>query len=87
MKKSIILGFVGAVITLLLSLGFSDLFHAWELKTLDARFQVRGSIETNPNIIMIDADDASAQQLGRWPWPRSLHTQMINFLSNENPGV
>ena len=87
MKKSIILGFIGAVITLLLSLGFSNLFQAWELKTLDARFQLRGSIETNPNIIMIDADDASAQQLGRWPWPRSLHTQMINFLSNENPGV
>ena len=87
MKRSIILGFIGAVITLLLSLGFSDLFQVWELKTLDARFQVRGSIETDPNIIMIDADDASAQQLGRWPWQRSLHTQMINFLSNENPGV
>jgi transcriptional regulator with PAS, ATPase and Fis domain/CHASE2 domain-containing sensor protein len=87
MKKSIILGFIGAVITLLLSLGFSDLFQAWELKTFDARFQIRGSIETNPNIIMIDADDASAQQLGRWPWSRSMHTQMINFLSNENPGA
>jgi len=87
MKKSIILGFIGAVITLLLSLGFSDLFQAWELKTLDARFQVRGSIETNPDIIMIDADDASAQQLGRWPWTRFLHTRMINFLSKENPGA
>ena len=87
MKKSITLGFIGAVITLLLSLGFSDLFQAWELKTLDARFQMRGSIETNPNIIMVDADDASAQQFGRWPWPRSLHTQMINFLSNEYPGA
>ena len=87
MKKTFLLGLLGAFITLLLSLGFSDLFQAWELKTLDARFQVRGSIETNPDIIMIDADDASAQQLGRWPWPRSLHTRMINFLSNENPGV
>ena len=87
MKKTIILGFIGAGIALLLSLGFSDLFQAWELKTLDARFQIRGSIETTPNIIMIDADDASVQQLGRWPWPRSLHTQMINFLGNENPGA
>ena len=87
MKKSIILGFIGAVITVLLSLGFSDLFQAWELKTLDARFQVRGSIETDPNIIMIDADDTSAQQLGRWPWKRSVHTRMIDFLSNENPGA
>ena len=87
MKKSIILGFIGGGITLLLSLGFSNLFQAWELKTLDARFQIRGSIETNPNIIMIDADDASAQQLGRWPWPRSLHTQMINFLGSENPAA
>jgi DNA-binding NtrC family response regulator/CHASE2 domain-containing sensor protein len=87
MKKSIILGFIGAIITLLLSLVFSDLFQAWELKALDARFQVRGSIETNSNIIMIDADDTSAQQLGRWPWSRSLHTQMISFLSKENPGA
>ena len=87
MKKSIYLGLVGAVITLLLNQGFSDLFQSWELKTLDARFQLRGSIETNPNILMIDADDASAQQFGRWPWSRSLHTQMINFLGNENPGA
>ena len=55
MKKTFLLGLLGAFITLLLSLGFSDLFQAWELKTLDARFQVRGSIETDPNIIMIDA--------------------------------
>jgi len=87
MKKSITLGFVGAVITLSVGLGFSDLFQAWELKTFDARFQMRGPIETNPSIIMVDADDISAQQLGRWPWPRSLHARMINFLSEENPGT
>ncbi|MDA0692792.1 MAG: sigma 54-interacting transcriptional regulator [Nitrospinae bacterium] len=87
MKKSLLPGLSGALLTLLLSSGFAELFQAWELKTLDARFQVRGSIETNPNIIMIDADDPSAQQLGRWPWPRSLHTQMINLLGDENPGA
>jgi transcriptional regulator with PAS, ATPase and Fis domain/CHASE2 domain-containing sensor protein len=87
MKKTLIIGFLGASLTIALAMGLSDLFDAWELKTLDARFKIRGPIETDPNIILIDADDPSAQVYGRWPWKRSAHAEMIGFLSQENPSV
>ena len=87
MKKSIILGFIGALITILLSSGFSDLFQAWEWKTLDMRFQMRGPVATDPNIVLIDADDESTKDFGRWPWQRSVHAKMIDFLSEENPSA
>ena len=86
-KKPYLFGFAGAVLTILLSIFFSDLFRDWDRKTLDMRFQLRGPITTDPNIVMIDADDPSAEVYGRWPWPRSVHAEMIDFLRQENSGV
>jgi len=87
MKKSLIIGFLGVSITIVLAMGFSDLFVAWELKTLDARFKIRGPIETDPNIIMIDADDASAKEFGRWPWNRNVHVAMLDLLNQGKAGA
>jgi CHASE2 domain-containing sensor protein len=87
MKKPIILGLLGAFITILLSSGFSELFQAWEWKVLDIRFQMRGPIATDPNIVMIDADDESVKDFGQWPWQRSIHAQMIDFLNEEKPNA
>lgn len=35
--------------------------------------------------VVIEIDDTSLQALGRWPWPRHLHTEMIEHL--ESAGV
>ncbi len=35
------------------------------------------------NIIIVAIDDNSLQQLGRWPWPRSTHAQLINVLNDD----
>lgn len=32
------------------------------------------------NPVIIEIDDSSLQALGRWPWPRHLHTEMIEHL-------
>jgi diguanylate cyclase (GGDEF)-like protein len=34
--------------------------------------------------ILIDIDDKSLQALGRWPWPRDVHAEMINTLIDAN---
>jgi len=34
-----------------------------------------------PDPILIDIDDKSLEALGRWPWPRHLHAEMINLLA------
>ena len=85
-KKSVLFGIAGAVLTILLSFLFPDLFRDWDRKTLDMRFQIRGPITTDPNIVMVNADDPSAEVYGR-KWSRSVHADMIDFLRQENSSV
>ncbi|MFJ3056190.1 CHASE2 domain-containing protein [Herbaspirillum sp. NPDC087042] len=37
------------------------------------------------DIVIIAIDDKSIAELGRWPWKRGLHAQLINLLDNANP--
>lgn len=36
-------------------------------------------------IVIVAIDDRSLQALGRWPWPRALHTRLIDRLSQAGP--
>ncbi|NIQ03900.1 MAG: CHASE2 domain-containing protein, partial [Nitrospinaceae bacterium] len=87
MKRYLILGASGALFTIVLSLIFSDLFQSWELKTLDTRFLLRGSLPTHPDIIMVDVDDASSDVYGQWPWKRTVHADMVHLLKEEGVKV
>lgn len=37
------------------------------------------------DIIIVAIDDYSLQQLGRWPWPRQRHAQLIDLLTPSQP--
>ena len=37
------------------------------------------------NIVIITIDDKSLAELGRWPWKRGTHAQLLNVLSNGAP--
>jgi len=87
MKKIFLIGLCGALVTIVVSLLAQDLFRSWELKTLDMRFAFRGEIDTDSSLVMIDADDASAKIYGNWPWDRSIHTQMLEFLKDADAAV
>lgn len=63
------------------------LFQDWENKTLDYRFKLRGNIPFSPEIALIDIDDRSISSIGRWPWPREKHAEMINILSESRAAV
>ena len=39
------------------------------------------------DIIIVAIDDYSLTQLGRWPWPRSLHAQLLDRISSAHPRV
>lgn len=41
-----------------------------ELKTLDARFQMRGIRKPDPNIVIVAVDNHSLERFGQWPWSR-----------------
>ena len=64
------------------SIGFKTL----ELKTYDARMRVVATgVGHPPPISLVLIDDHSIRQLeplvGRWPWPRVVHSLLIDFLA------
>lgn len=51
-----------------------------ELKTLDTRFQMRGTRPPGPAVVIVAIDQRSEDVLGRWPFPRSYFAQAVDFL-------
>ena len=58
---------------------FSDLFVAAQA----------GKIKPDPDIVVVAADEHSLEQLadyaGRWPWPRSVHGEMVQGIEAQKP--
>lgn len=57
--------------------------------TLERRFYDYGSTHTqrtpSDRIAVIAIDDASVSRIGRWPWSRDVHAQLIEKLSTAKP--
>lgn len=83
--------FCALAVFVLIRLG-NGLFADWENKTLDYRFKLRagfarGGLPIDPRVVLIDIDDESIQRIGRWPWERSHHAEMIRILSQSGAAV
>ncbi len=68
------------------SLFFGDkveFINLLELKTLDLRFYIRGLKTPADDIVIVAVDDVSIKHYGAWPWPRSVHANMLDFLNAE----
>ncbi len=50
----------------------------------DALMQL-GQREPLDDIVIIAIDNPSLQALGRWPWPRALHSDLLNTLAEAKP--
>ena len=64
----------------------TGLFEIPELKTVDLRTKIcRGNKALPSDIVLILIDESSLNALnkvtGRWPWPRYIHAELIDFLS------
>ncbi len=53
-------------------------FGYWSARVSDRLFLPR---PVSPSIMLVSIDDASIAQLGRWPWDRKIHAQIINKLT------
>jgi serine/threonine-protein kinase len=58
-----------------------------ELKMYDMRAKLRAGKPTTNDVVIVAVDDASIQQIGRWPWPRSYMAEMVDFLGNAGAKV
>ncbi|MFL5826335.1 MAG: CHASE2 domain-containing protein [Thermoleophilaceae bacterium] len=53
-----------------------------ERSTVDARFAIRGSEGPPKDVVVVQIDDSTFNRLGvQWPFPRSLHGELIDRLS------
>lgn len=42
-------------------------------------------LPVDPRILLVSIDDQSLKKLGQWPWPRSVHADLIDRLSTARP--
>jgi adenylate cyclase len=59
----------------------TDLFRPLEQGSLDARFSIRGTQERPGDLVVVQIDDVTFDELGeQWPFPRSFHARLIDHL-------
>ena len=64
------------------------LLDTLEYKTLDLRFQIRGPIDHKLPIVIVNIDQDSFDELDLpWPWPRTLHAELIRKLKSAGAKV
>ena len=73
-----------AVVALLLSVG-QPVLQRLELDLLDSLGRIVASLERGPEHsseqVIVAIDEPSLSALGRWPWPRDLHAQLLDRLA------
>ena len=76
----LIIGFCTATFfSIIYALGF---FGTWQDLASDKIFPSR---PVSNNIVIIEIDNASIEELGRWPWSRSVFAQLLSNISKANP--
>jgi adenylate cyclase len=58
-----------------------------EARTLDSRFRLRGPRKPSPSIAIVAIDQRSEDLLGRWPFPRTVFAQTLDFLHDAGARV
>jgi len=70
-----------AVGLLIIGIYSTPLLTRLEYISLDLLFKLRGPLPVSEKIVMIDIDDHSLDEIGRWPWSRDYHATMITILN------
>jgi adenylate cyclase len=77
----------GAFVVMLIVTNLPFLFLL-ELKGLDLLFLIRGSLPPPPEIVIVAIDEPSLAEISKqWPWPRSIHAQLIEQLKKAGARV
>ena len=93
-RVALILG-VGVVTAALGIVAYEfDILKSYELKTVDARFAIRGSTGTPDDVVNVLIDDVTFNELRRpdgrkvqWPYPRRLHAGVISEVAKGKPAA
>lgn len=53
--------------------------------SLNMLFRLRGALPAPDDVVIVAIDDRSLQQLGQWPWPRSVMAAVLDKLTMARP--
>ncbi len=67
-----------SVTLLITALYWAGAFIGIENRSIDVRFRLRGAQEPKTPIVIAAIDDEALQTIGKWPWPRKVHAQLID---------
>lgn len=66
----------------------SGIFESFERGALNYHFALRGPVMPHAPIVIVSIDEDSFDELNlQWPWPRSLHAQLVDHISQGKPAV
>ena len=86
LTRPLIIG--AALVTLVFLISQRGLLETPELKTLDLRFQMRGPVAPRLPLVIVSIDQDSFDDLNLpWPWPRTLHAELIRKLTQAGAKV
>lgn len=79
---------LAALVALLVALDPGGWLAAFELRTLDARHRAHAApTAASGQIVILDIGEATIARLapiyGRWPWPRSVHAEVVDYLAQD----
>jgi adenylate cyclase len=81
LRAMLVLVVAAALTALALILSFVDPLGKLEDDTIDARFAIRGTRAPPANVMLVRIDDDSFAEIDeRWPFRRSLHARVIDYL-------
>ncbi|MEK7116289.1 MAG: adenylate/guanylate cyclase domain-containing protein [Patescibacteria group bacterium] len=71
---------VGGFIGILSAAGlFAGVLNTWSMRVTDRLFL---AAPADRRIVIVAIDDASLGQIGRWPWPRTVHAKILHALTD-----
>lgn len=86
-----LLGFIG-ISLLFFILHNTPLFKSFEESSLDLRYRFfNDRTQFSDDVVIVDIDDESIKDLapayGRWPWPRRVYKDVIEFVNSGQPSA
>ncbi len=76
---------VGGGVGVLIAIGFlSGILNSWSSRATDRLFLPHTA---DPRIVVVAIDDGSINQIGRWPWSRTVHAELIKKIHDAGAKV
>ena len=90
MKKFFIyfsLAFFTAICLSVIYMFFPKSLDSIDNRLRDFFFTIRGEIPNSDNVVIVDIDEKSLQELGQWPWSRNILARILENLDKNKVGI